>query len=218
MKLVGTILTLTLAAQIASAEGFVCVGISGGGGYGHGYHHGGQHHGYQTYYSAYYGPGYSWWGAGYGYGYGYGCGPAYGISYSVPLYSSSWGSEYRPNYLASGAFLGGLIGGVVGSQDCNGWEGAMIGTAAGLIVGGIAEAATVNHERRRQNEYVMQAPAHAPAQTDAPAAPANTLANDVASTPAAYTPAIPDAPTVPDAPRVPDAPVGYRPPKRHAGW
>src|SRR5215471_7098064 len=63
--------------------------------------------------------------------------------YSSPAYSSGYDSSYgysRPNYAVGGTLLGALTGGIIGSTIHNqGWEGAGIGAAAGLVLGSIAE-------------------------------------------------------------------------------
>jgi YMGG-like Gly-zipper len=108
--------------------------------------------------------------------------PAY--SYSNPGYDSGYGYA-RPNYAVGGTLLGALAGGLIGSSVHNqGWEGAGIGAAAGLVLGSLAERNARAYEQR-----VYTAP-------------------PVSYNQASYTQpnAIADAPTVNNAPTVPDAP------------
>ena len=43
--------------------------------------------------------------------------------------------------------MGALTGGIIGSSHHEGWEGAGIGAAAGLLLGGIAESHARAQER-----------------------------------------------------------------------
>lgn len=79
--------------------------------------------------------------------------PAY--AYSYPAYPGyTYGYAYsRPNYAVSGTLLGALTGGLVGdSIHHQGWEGAGIGAAAGLLLGSLAE------HNARVNEQAYYAP------------------------------------------------------------
>ncbi|MFO1487002.1 MAG: YMGG-like glycine zipper-containing protein [Verrucomicrobiota bacterium] len=119
--------------------------------------------------------------------------PWYSYSYApVVDYDDTYS---RPNYAVNGALTGALLGGLIGeSSHHRGWEGAGIGAAAGLLLGGLAEHNARSYERA----YV--APRVSRQQT--------------LSVPAA--PTVNTAPTVPDAPRVPDAPT-YRPASAMSG-
>lgn len=77
-------------------------------------------------------------------------GPAYcyypSYAYSYP--SVGYDIYSRPNYAVNGVLGGALIGGLIGnSVHHQGWEGAGIGAAAGLVLGGLAEAGARNYER-----------------------------------------------------------------------
>jgi len=106
--------------------------------------------------------------------------PRYSYGYSYPVYSSGYDYGYdRPNYAVGGTLLGALAGGIIGHNvNRQGWEGAGIGAAAGLVLGGIAES-----NARARERAVYSTP------------------------PAVYSQSssIPDAPTVNDAPTVPAA-------------
>jgi hypothetical protein len=113
-----------------------------------------------------------YWGAPY-------CGPVW-TDYYYPAYGCTAGYGYdsaRPNYAVNGALLGALTGGLIGNSiHHQGWEGAGIGAAAGLLVGGLAETAARHQEAaayRAQmfpaapTTYVVPSP---PAATPVPAA------------------------------------------------
>ena len=84
--------------------------------------------------------------------------PSHSYYYPAYTYTPVYGSSYaysRPNYAISGTLFGALAGGLIGhSIDRQGWEGAGIGAAAGLVLGSIAE-----HNARAQEQAVYQAPA-----------------------------------------------------------
>ncbi len=122
-------------------------------------------------------------------GYGYVCAPA--VAYA-PGYAPA---PPRPNYVVGGTLLGALAGGLIGSGSHQGWEGAGIGAASGLVVGTVAEAVA----QKRERDWVAARATSAPA----PAAVA------VLPRAAAPAPAAQPAPgyQIPDAPRVPDAPT-----------
>jgi hypothetical protein len=119
-------------------------------------------------------------------------------SYSYPYYPSysygyypGYGYDYsRPNYAVNGTLLGALTGGIIGNSiHHQGWEGAGIGAAAGLLLGGLAE-----HNARANEQSYYSAPAVSYAQP-------NSIAN---------APTVNNPPAVPDAPRV-QSPPTYRP-------
>ena len=123
------------------------------------------------------------------YGAGYPCyAPFYTDTY-YPAYGYYPYYEYsRPNYAVSGTLSGALVGGLIGNSiHHQGWEGAGIGAAAGLLLGSLAERDARAYER-----------AYAPL-------PGRYAIADASG--------INPAPTVPDAPRIPDpnAAVTYRP-------
>ena len=126
------------------------------------------------------------------FGGGYPCySPFYSYSY-YPSYSyPAYGYDYaysRPNYAVNGTLLGALAGGLIGnSVHHQGWEGAGIGAAAGLLLGGVAE-----HNARVRERAYYSTPA-------------------VSSVPSNY---IPDPPTVNNAPPVQSAPQVQSAPSR----
>ena len=145
----------------------------------HHYHHGWHRPSFSFHIGAY--PSYSpWYAPSYGYYRAYPYAPAYG--YSDDTYN-------RPNYAVGGTLLGALTGGIIGhGVDRQGWEGAGIGAAAGLVLGTIAE-----RKARAQERAYYAAPSVSYSQ------PAVTAASPAAAS-------IPDAPIVNDAPQVPAAP------------
>jgi len=128
--------------------------------------------------------------AGFSYSYYY---PAY----TYPSYPAYPYVYTRPNYAVEGTMLGAWTGGVIGSTQCQGWQGAAIGAAAGLVLGGIAEAATQKQER---NWAYVPPP---------PAAPQVAVSQPPQATPSPNQTAVPPKSLhqIPDAPRVPDAPT-----------
>lgn len=92
----------------------------------------------------------------------------------------------RPNYAVTGTLLGALAGGLIGHGiHHQGWEGAGIGAAAGLVLGGLAESSARQREQAHapapavtwvQPAQVTSAPtaASAPVAPAAPAAPSTT--------------------------------------------
>jgi hypothetical protein len=72
-----------------------------------------------------------------------------GVAYSYPYYSGYGYGYSRPNYAVNGVLSGALIGGIIGdSIHHQGWEGAGIGAAAGLLLGGIAESTARRQDRK----------------------------------------------------------------------
>lgn len=109
----------------------------------------------------------------------------------------------RPNYVVGSTAAGALTGGIIGATQGKGWEGAGIGAAAGLVVGGIAESAARKHEQRVWTQQTQALPASTP-QVQQPAQRLQPApAPQYASVANYHT----MAPQVPDAPRVPDAPT-----------
>jgi YMGG-like Gly-zipper len=134
--------------------------------------------------SFYYGGYPAWWGWG-AYSYPVYPGPVYSGYYgSYPVYSYDYGYA-RPNYAVSGTLLGALAGGLIGNSiHHQGWEGAGIGAAAGLLLGSVAE----HNARAYERAYDPPAVSYAPPR-------------DINSTRT-----VNDAPAVPSAPRIPDSP------------
>lgn len=137
--------------------------------------------------------------------------PGYGYVYA-PIYApppvTVTSPLSRPNYVVGATAVGALAGGLIGAANNQGWEGAGIGAASGLVVGSIAEVATRNAERKRaQAAYAISPPASQPASVvqappvPVPASPSPHPAPQVTSH---FSRAIP--PQIPDAPMVPDAP------------
>ena len=168
---------------------------SGSGNHWNGSHWNGGRHSSSSFYFSF--GGYPYYAPGYFYSYPYYPGsysyyPAYGYSYSYPAYGYDYGYS-RPNYAVGGTLLGALAGGLIGdSIHHQGWEGAGIGAAAGLLLGGLAE-----HSARVQERNYYSAPAvsyaspnvyvgNGPTTSDPPAASA---APQVRNNPATYRPA-----------------------------
>lgn len=128
---------------------------------------------------------------------GWSRGPVVSVYYAAPapyygpVYYPGYEAPYvyrRPNYAVTGTLLGALTGGLIGdSIHHQGWEGAGIGAAAGLVLGGLAEYSA----RRSEQRAAAAAP---PVSYATPSAPVSA-------------PAIPNAPTVPNAPTAPPAPT-----------
>ena len=140
--------------------------------------------------------GYGWGHGGYGwhrgpsvsfvFGGGY---PSYAPFYSYPY--PSYGYDYgynRPNYALGGTLLGALTGGLIGNSiHHQGWEGAGIGAAAGLLLGGLAEHNARARERTYYSAPVVDPSSYVAAAPVANNAPAVTAAPPVQSAP--YKPA-----------------------------
>jgi hypothetical protein len=153
-------------------------GAQAGGHYYSSGHHGGHGPSISFYYGGYY-P--SYWAP---YGYGYWASPTYA---SYPAYAYDDGYS-RPNYAVTGTLLGALTGGLIGNSiHHQGWEGAGIGAAAGMLLGGLAEHDARTYER---SSYQAGPPTYY-------SAPART----------SQIPAVNDAPSVADAPRVSVSPT-----------
>ena len=150
-----------------------------------------------------------------GYGYGPGGSSAY-VYYAPNAYCapSYYYRPSRPNYAVGGTLLGAASGALIGegTQGKPG-EGAAIGAATGLVLGGIAEhAARKQEQRMAAAQPVVQTQWPQPAPT-APTQDARLQTTDltpgIASRPSATStyywttppPQIPDAPRVPDAPK-----------------
>lgn len=143
-------------------------------------------------------------------GYGYVETPAYvpaPVMYAPP--------PPRPNYTVGGTLTGALAGGLIGASQGHGWEGAGIGAAAGLVVGGVAESAARKQEQRawtaaQQQAYTPSVPVAQqalPTQSLQQPAPAQPQVSAPPAAPVYWAAATPPPPAIPDAPRVPDAPT-----------
>lgn len=120
----------------------------------------------------------------------------YSYSY-YPGYDYGYDYNYtRPNYAVNGTLTGALLGGIIGSGvHHQGWEGAGIGAAAGLVLGSLAE-----HNARAYERDYYTAPTVSYSQS-------RYIPN---------APAVNTAPTVPDAPRIQSATI-YRPASSMSG-
>lgn len=104
--------------------------------------------------------------------------PSYGYSYGYPAYDYGY-SYSRPNYAVGGTLLGALAGGIIGHNvNRQGWEGAGIGAAAGLVLGSIAESGARSRERAAySSQPVYSQPGstyETPASSEAPAVSAQS--------------------------------------------
>lgn len=137
-------------------------------------------------------PCYSAW---YPAGYCYAPAPVYYPACNYDYYDYGY---YRPSYAVGGTLSGALIGGVIGNGiHHQGWQGAGIGAAAGLVLGGLAEVNARSYER------AADAAPRVSYSDSPPAAIANA-------------PSVNNAPTVPDAPRAQSA-VAYPPASSMSG-
>ncbi len=152
---------------------------------------------------------------GYGYGRSYGhCGSSAYVYYAPNNYLAP-GHYYRatrPNYAVSGTILGATSGALIGAGRHDTGKGAIIGAAAGLALGSVAEHATRREEQRMvAAQYGSQATAvTAPATSEIAhqASVAPVASSQISSKPSTtstyfWTP----RPQIADAPRVPDAPT-----------
>jgi uncharacterized protein YcfJ len=143
------------------------------------------------------------------FGYGYTTPGSSAYVYYAPNAYTSPGYYYRParpNYAVNGTLLGATSGALIGSGNHQAGEGAAIGAAAGLVVGGIAEATAKKRERRAV--VAAQTTPALVAQTTATPEAQPAPQPEVTSQPSAdstyyWTP----RPQIADAPRVPDAPT-----------
>lgn len=151
---------------------------------------------------------------GYGYGRSYGhCGSSAYVYYAPNNYLAP-GYYYRatrPNYAVSGTILGATSGALIGAGRHDAGKGALIGAAAGLAFGSVAEHATRREEQREivsqyvpQPTVVVAATSDIRPQTlDVPVVSAQITSKPSASSTYFWTP----RPEIADAPRVPDAPT-----------
>jgi len=176
------VFTLLLAAGSLSAQagGHGSFGHGGWGYRGWGYRGWGFFPAVSFYYGDYPACGYVWPGYSYPPACSYAYCPAEGYSYNYA----------RPDYAVGGTLMGALTGGLIGNAiHHQGWEGAGIGAAAGLLLGSVAE-----HEARVNERVYSASP---PVSYARPAAIAN-------------------APTAAAAPQLRSDPV-EAPPSRSAG-
>ena len=149
---------------------------------------------------------------GYGYGRGYGRGYGhYGSSayvYYTPNNYLAPGFYYRPtrpNYAVSGTILGATSGALIGASRHDAGKGALIGAAAGLALGSVAEHATRREERAVAATYqATTTPAPQAIQDPRPQTQYPTITSKPSASSTYYWTA---RPQIADAPRVPDAPT-----------
>lgn len=142
-------------------------------------------------------PGHHGWGGGPRIAFYWGAAPYYSsYRYAAPFYSSypaypaypaycypnyDYDHDYgytRPNYAVSGTLLGALAGGLIGnSVHHQGWEGAGIGAAAGLVLGGIAEQDVRTREQAAYNVPVASYAATASVPSSRTVTEAPTISN-----------------------------------------
>ena len=144
-------------------------------------------------------------------GYGYGnCGSS-AYTYYTPNNYLAPGFYYRhtrPNYAVSGTILGATSGALIGAGRHDAGKGALIGAAAGLALGSIAERSVKLEEQRVIVAQTTAQPTVVAAPATSVVAPQTSAPSQITSTPAAnstyyWTP----RPQINDAPRVPDAPT-----------
>lgn len=153
------------------------------------------------------------------FGYGYGsCNSSAYVYYAPNSYCAPnyYYRPTRPNYAIGGTLLGAASGALIGAGDHNAGEGAAIGAAAGLVLGGIAESAARHREQKAAPAtYVTSAPPPQPQAQVNPSQPEaarqvedqtqyQITSQPVATSTYYWTPRpqqIPDAPLVPDAPK-----------------
>ena len=145
---------------------------------------------------------------GYGYGRGYGHYGRSAYAYYAPNNYLAPGHYYRatrPNYAVSGTILGATSGALIGAGRHDAGKGALIGAAAGLVLGGVAEHATRREERAVATQTTTaRVQAQAEALSYQPSAPKpGVTSKPSASSTYYWTP----RPQIADAPRVPDAPT-----------
>lgn len=136
----------------------------------------------------------------FGYGYGHYGNSGY-VYYSPNRYCAPnyYYRSTRPNYAVGGTLLGAASGALIGAGTHDAGKGAAIGAAAGLVLGGVAEAST--HRRERRATAVVQSTA----QSQAPVAlPQHQITSRPAANSTYYWTT---QPQIADAPRVPDAPT-----------
>lgn len=172
MKLRGWVKPAAVAGLVLFGAGMLQTFAGGHGRYG--WYHGHRHYNHG---------GWGWSGISFTYGspYYWGApvyvGPSYASAYT-PVFGDY--VSRRPNYAVGGTLLGALAGGLIGNSiHHQGWEGAGIGAAAGLVLGTLAEHRARVQEQRAydaalvtnsQQSYVPDA-ATAPVAPVAPPAP-----------------------------------------------
>ena len=144
-------------------------------------------------------------------GYGYGnCGSS-AYTYYTPNNYLAPGFYYRPtrpNYAVSGTILGATSGALIGAGRHDAGKGALIGAAAGLALGSIAERSAKREDQRVVASQTAAQQTVAAAQPTLVVAPQQFTPVQITSSPVAtstyyWTP----RPQINDAPRVPDAPT-----------
>ena len=144
-------------------------------------------------------------------GYGYGnCGSS-AYTYYTPNNYLAPGFYYRPtrpNYAVSGTILGATSGALIGAGRHDAGKGALIGAAAGLALGSIAERSAKREDQQVVASQTAAQQTVATAQPTLVVAPQQSAPVQITSSPVAtstyyWTP----RPQINDAPRVPDAPT-----------
>ena len=113
---------------------------------------------------------------GYGYGRGYGHYGSSAYVYYSPNNYLAPGHYYRatrPNYAVSGTILGATSSALIGAGRHDAGKGALIGAAAGLALGSVAEHATRREERALAATYQASTPPAPQAIQDASPPPQN---------------------------------------------
>jgi hypothetical protein len=101
--------------------------------------------------------------------------------------------------------LGAASGALIGAGTHDAGKGAAIGAAAGLVLGGVAEASAQRREQRASVAVQSTESEQVPVQSQTPAVlPQNQITSRPAATSTYYWTT---QPQIADAPRVPDAPT-----------
>lgn len=145
-------------------------------------------------------------------GYGYGnCGSSAYVYYAPNNYLApeNYYRATRPNYAVSGTILGATSGALIGAGRHDAGKGALIGAAAGLALGSVAEYTSRRDEQRAiaaktaSQSAVVSIPETSGIRPQAQASPAQITSKPSASSTYYWT----QRPQIADAPRVPDAPT-----------
>ncbi len=108
----------------------------------------------------------------------------------------------RPNYAVSGTMFGAASGALIGAANHHAGQGAIIGAAAGLVAGGVAEAAAIKRERAEAQNANLRVETTATVARQ-PEGASHPITSQPSCTSTYYwtpRPQIADAPSVPNAP------------------